>query len=243
MKKLLIATASLPLTQALIEQVNDVFHISVCSTGTQALNIMCQWKPDLALIDLNLTELDGIEVLKIANSVGASPKTVAISYYISDYVVSSLEQLNVCSLIQLPCNVSQLASRLLDVAQWGTEKKTTSASIKSILAVLGFKLGSGGCYVATECIQAYLQNPGQHFTTQLYPYVAQQCQTTPAQVEKSLRDAIRSAWKRCDGQIWNMYFTPSKNGASSRPTNAMFITRIAHCIQQAEDNQKIKRAE
>jgi len=57
-------------------------------------------------------------------------------------------------------------------------------------------------------------------------------------VERSLRFAIESAWKRRNEQVWRLYFPAGKNGKVVKPTNAVFLSRIVECLQRSTTDQK-----
>ena len=55
-------------------------------------------------------------------------------------------------------------------------------------------------------------------------------QSSEFQVEQAIRDAIRIAWKRGNGEAWACYFSYG-NRAMARPTNSDFISRIAYILE------------
>lgn len=59
-------------------------------------------------------------------------------------------------------------------------------------------------------------------TYMLYPAIAQKYSVAPSCVERSIRFAIQSAWKKGDPQQWKKYF----GHGCQRPGNARFIATM-----------------
>lgn len=232
MKKLLLTTNSPAFADALVESLSEQFEITVCYDGMEALELLRQLRPELLALELSLPGVDGVGVLKTAQSIGIFPRVIAYSTYITDYVTSSLEQMNVCSLIRLPCNMNFLAARILEMAEWQEQTSALDTELRSLLAVLGFKINHAGCVITEMCLKQYLQDPKQGLCSQLYPAVAQQLGVSDKSVERAMGRAVESAWNNRDEQIWRMYFPVGKNGKVAKPSNAQFLSRIADCLTQ-----------
>lgn len=237
MKKLLIAASSQAFAEAVSECLSHEFDILVCHTGPEALQILRDHRPELAAVDLMLSGMDGIGVLQTAKGLGICPRTVAFTHYITDYVVNSLEQVGVSSLIRVPCDFRQFAAAILDVAAWQAQTPDPDSEMRNILARLGLKINHAGCVVTEACLKQYVLDPGQVLSTQLYPAVARALGTTATQVERSMGRAIEAAWESRDEQIWRMYFPAGKNGKTAKPTNAKFLSVIAACLSNWTDGE------
>ena len=77
-----------------------------------------------------------------------------------------------------------------------------------------------------------LKDFSQSITKELYPAVAEVVGGSSQQVERSIRNAIEIAWKKRNPEIWSRYFDNQIGENAVRPTNAEFITRLAHYIEQ-----------
>lgn len=230
MKKLLIAADSRIFAELLQESLTKQFDILTCHDGQEALQLLRDFRPDLLVIDLMLSQIDGIGVIKMAHSSGIRPQVVAYSAYITDYVTAALEQLNVACLIRLPCDHRYVAARILDVAGWQEQEPVIDRELRNILAVLGFRPNHAGCLITESCVRQYMNDPGQTLSTQLYPAVAKSFDSTQAQVERAMGRAVEAAWKARDEQVWRMYFPTGKNGKVNKPSNAQFLAVIGECL-------------
>lgn len=226
MKKLLIAADSRVFAESLQESLSKQFDILICHDGQEALQLLRDFRPDLLVVDLMLSQIDGIGVIKMAQSSGVQPKVVAYSAYITDYVTAALEQLNVACLFRLPCDHRHVAARVLDVAGWQEQESRVDRELRNILAVLGFRPNHAGCLITESCVRQYMNDPGQTLSTQLYPAVAKSLDSTHSQVERAMGRAVEVAWKERDEQVWRMYFPTGKNGKVKKPSNAQFLAVI-----------------
>ena len=112
------------------------------------------------------------------------------------------------------------------------------AQIPSPVPLPGVKLGLSNIVTVfavfvmgpVEAILILAQDPEQTVTKELYPAVAARCGCASINVERAIRSAIESAWKKRDERVWQQYFPPAGDGACRRPTNAEFLNRIADCL-------------
>lgn len=230
MKRILIAVDSDVLRQALSESLEGRYEILTAGDGSEALILMHQWQPDVLVIDLSLRELDGICVLHNAFALGLRPKVIALTVYISDYVLNALSEMEISHLIRIPCQLQTLVARIQQVTN---ENELPAADpLEDILAMLGFRLNLGSTQILREAICQYSCDPGMPLTTRLYPSVAQAIDGTAAQVERGIRCAIESAWKHRNDSLWRVYFPPDRSGKIPKPTNAAFLARIARCLPE-----------
>lgn len=71
-------------------------------------------------------------------------------------------------------------------------------------------------------------------TKLLYPGIAKRYGTTDKKVERAIRNAVETSWKRGDEKVFLQLFGYSQNTGRTRPTNSEFIARVADEIQIAE---------
>lgn len=64
-------------------------------------------------------------------------------------------------------------------------------------------------------------------TKLLYPGIARKYGTTDKKVERAIRNAVETSWKRGDDKIFFQLFGYSQNTGRTRPTNSEFIARVA----------------
>ena len=239
MKTILIAIDSHLQSQQLIQHLSDRFCVVSCNNGEDAVALANQLQPDVIVVDLFLSAIDGVSLLEIIYQSGLRPRVVAISPYLSEYVISALERMQVNCLLRSSCGTEHLVSRILDVANW-SNTSSSREDIDHILSVLGFKMNTSGYRITRLALELYTQHPQQAITNSLYPAVADACGGTATQVEKAIRDSIAGAWKGRNDKVWSAYFAIGKNGKVSKPSNGDFLARIGYCLCQ-EDSYPSKR--
>ena len=204
---------------------------AVCAAGGQVLSMISDWRPQILVLDLMLPELDGLSVLKALDAAGEKPVILATTRFLSNYMIETAQSLHVDYLLVKPCDLHATAARIqeqldkLDSAR--EDDSDLQFKISGLLMMMGFSVKLHGFKYLRESITRMLQDPEQSITKELYPGVAQVYNTAGAHVERSIRGAILDAWKRRDDRIWQLYFPADSKGKMSKPTNAVFITRLA----------------
>ncbi|MDD7642819.1 MAG: sporulation initiation factor Spo0A C-terminal domain-containing protein [bacterium] len=103
-------------------------------------------------------------------------------------------------------------------------------NIERSLVRMGFRQGQSGFYNIVEAIVLISQSEhGQpiRVTSDIYPRVAKRRGSTTCSVERTIRNAIESVWKRSNLRtLREMYPYPCDN-LNGRPTNAEFLINMA----------------
>ena len=68
-------------------------------------------------------------------------------------------------------------------------------------------------------------------TKKLYPRIAQDYETTPSRVERSIRHAIEVAWSRGNVEILHEIFGYTICSERGKPTNSEFMALITDCLK------------
>lgn len=229
MRKLLIADCSEDYRTALANALTGHYHVLCCRTGTEALDMLHRENPDIFVLDLMLPELDGLTLLERACSNGIRPMVLAVTPILSGYVYNCAQRLGIEYLVRKPCEIDAIASRVKDLSQRLTAphpRADPAAYVTGLLLSLGFSTKHNGFAYLREAVILISKDPAQSVTKVLYPAVAHIFGCQKENVERSIRTALDCAWERGDRQRWNQYFP----GALHRPSNAVFISRIAEAL-------------
>jgi two-component system response regulator (stage 0 sporulation protein A) len=236
-RRLLIADGTEEFVSALAAALRGVYELRTCRTGTEALELVQTYRPDVMVLDLMLPGLDGISLLQSQPVQELRPIVLAVSRFASDYMVESIEQLGVGYLMLKPCDIKATVARIGDLTQRITPPAVTPADnktrITNTLLTLGVPTKLRGYAYLREAVEVMAQRPGLSITKELYPTVGQRCDASPENVERSIRSAINAAWKNRDEQVWRMYFGTSTSQSLRCPTNAAFISRLADGLPQS----------
>lgn len=242
MLKVLIAEENEEFRCALAENMRGLYHVRTCRNGSEALELLHSFLPDVLVLDLLLPELDGISLLQSAASTGIRPAVLATTRYCSDYISDALNVLGVGYLMMKPCDVHATVCRVADLSQrmngplFSSLDPGTAAS--NLLVALGIPTKLHGYAYLREAVLLMAQKPGQSITKELYPAVGKRCGATGAQVERSIRAAIMAGWSGGDRQLWKIYFGAA--GVSARPTNGAFICRLAEAVKRETGGADIR---
>lgn len=236
-RKLLIAEGTAELRLALENELSKDFYVEVCADGFRAGNLLQSFRPDVLLLDLMLTKIDAISLLREIDPDEDRPLVAVSSRFFSDYTLGVLQTLPVDYLVSKPCRVCCVADRVRELAQLRQrrpEQEPTCADfVRNTLMQLGFSARVDGFSYLTEAIPLYMQDPDQNITKELYTSVGSCFHKSGEQVERSIRSAIGSAWERRDERLWRKLLLCGPDGAVPRPSNGEFISRMA--IWLAED--------
>lgn len=235
-QKLLVADPSAAFCAALADALGSTYEIQVCGNGLDARSLLDSFQPDILVIDLTLPGLDGISVLKGLSGRGKRPAVLVTASFVSPYIESAMQALNVDYLMMKPCDMSGLADRIRDLTEdkGNVVLKAPSAvdSIANMLLALNISTKHSGFRCLEEAIVLYEQMPNQSVTKQLYPEVGKRCDGSGLSVERAIRSAIHAAWERRDERVWRMYFSIGRDGLVPRPTNTTFIATLANLLRR-----------
>ena len=236
MYKLLIADKSEAYCQVLAEQMRGLYEVYTCKEGMRALEMVKKIEPDVLVLDLSLPGLDGIGVLRAIQNAGYNPMVLAVTYQLTNYIISSLESLSVSYIVQKPCTVLNIAARLYEFAALLRDMECKAWNVHDEAFTILLSLGVSLCGKNFRCIHEALVYTTEYqncfVTKELYPAIAARCGGTPKRIEKAIRDAIEKAWKNRDERIWQLYFTYGRDGAIPCPTNGEFLSRLSFYLRR-----------
>jgi len=231
LRKILIADSSEDFLRELGRLLQPNYAVVPCQNGKTALALLRSEKCDMIVLDLMLPGLDGITLLEKAAAEDLHPIILALTPLLSEYVLQSAQRLNIRYLVRKPCDIGAVAARAEDLLQAITPKvpePDLQTVAGDLLLSLGLSPKHDGFHYLAEAIVRIARQPDQAFTKVLYPEVGKLYHRSGAQVERSIRNALDSAWKKRDCRQWARYFPPGPK----RPVSAAFITRLAEEIRR-----------
>ena len=234
MRKLLIADCNEDYRAALAAALSSQYHVLCSRTGTEALAWLYQEQPDIFLLDLMLPEVDGLTLLERAYADNIRPMVLAATPILSPYVYSCAQRLGIEYLVRKPCEIEAIVSRIQDLTLRlkAPEPKTDPISyITNHLLELGVSTKHDGFQYLREAILLMAKDPAQSVTKVLYPEVAHIYGCNKDNVERCIRTALGSAWKRRNTDIWQKFFP----NADHCPSNAVVISRMAEALLLEEE--------
>ncbi len=227
-------------------------NVEVASNGEDALLKIGHFHPDIAIIDVWLTKLDGIGVLRNSRSIDFG-KDAPTSFIVVSMVSNQnlfieatnlgaelclLKPYNYTSLIEHIDSILQRRSKPnVTLQQYPTAKNSEDleTQVTQIIHQIGVPAHIKGYqYLRTAILMTINDSEIINSVTKvLYPSVAKKYSTTTSRVERAIRHAIEVAWDRGDVDTLNSYFGYTIQNNRGKPTNSEFIAMIA-------DNLRLK---
>jgi len=91
---------------------------------TDAMDALAHEQPDLMLMDLNMPTIDGLALLKFVREQGYDVPVIVVSGFISDDMRKKLDPLHVCSYVEKPFEVQDLAAEIATVLRQHRSRKS-----------------------------------------------------------------------------------------------------------------------
>ena len=227
-----------------ITQSEEFTLIGSTGDGADALRIIQQQAPELAVMDLVLPGTDGIGILRQLREQGSRTRVIVLSAFCTDQVVAEVMGLGAAFFLPKPCEPDALLDRMRAVFGQPAAPEEVAVALKNQVTTIIHEIGvpahiKGYQYLREAIILAVNDNDVINAVTKvLYPAVAKRFNTTPSRVERAIRHAIEVAWDRGDLETLQKYFGYTVSNAKGKPTNSEFIAMIADRLLLERKNGK-----
>ncbi len=221
-------------------------HIEEASNGEEALSRIARNHPDIILMDVWLSKMDGIGVLRSVRNMDFSPdhtpSVIMMSTVSSEniFVQATNAGAEMCLLKpihmgSLCAHIEEIATKRADAtieripAKEGDKTPDIETQVTKIIHQIGVPAHIKGYQYLRTAILMTVQDSDiiNSVTKVLYPCVAKKYATTTSRVERAIRHAIEVAWDRGDVDTLNSYFGYTIQNNRGKPTNSEFIAMIA----------------
>lgn len=240
-KRVVLADASEEFRRMLAETVEnepDLTVVGETGSGEELLTLITAQKPDVVVMDLLLTELDGMAVLEQLGAV--RPRMLVLSPYNNPNLVGEILSNGGDYCMLKPCRMQAVIERTrrltsapnLEDVREEAKARELERQITAILHEIGVPAHIKGYQYLREAIGLAVADMEviNAVTKVLYPAVAKKFGTTASRVERAIRHAIEVAWDRGDLETLQKYFGYTVSNAKGKPTNSEFIAMIADRI-------------
>ena len=174
MRKLLIAEHSETLTSALENALQEQWTMHICTDGYAAIDTLQYFTPDAMILDLNLPQKDGLAVLEECFP-NLPPVILALTNFVSPYIAQTAASLGVGYMLQIPCPIGQIKTRLTDM--YAAYMSPPNALVRHLKA-LQFNPNYAGYRYLLVAIPAFKEDPQQLLSKEVYPRVIAECNVT-----------------------------------------------------------------
>ena len=246
----IIAAISDEREQRLIENVltNDkrIGKFTSFNNGESVIKAVKNNAPDTIILDLFLPGVDGFTLLEEIRRLGyTDTKIIIIIAVKTDAIITRAFALGADYVIIKPYDVNALKRRVLDMAEVGStidegiERQLNDSYIeKNVSAILNntgiFPNLKGYKYLKSAILYGYKdESMLDGITKVLYPRIARENNTTGDRVERAIRHAIESAWKKYGGNdFYEKMGFPDKE-KKQRPTNSEYIYAVLEYLKNS----------
>jgi len=227
----------------MISAEEDMTVVGTAGDGLETVKLVQETNPDVVVMDLVLTKLDGLGVLQKFSELKPAPAVLIVSGFFNEHVVQQASELGAYYFMPKPCDVPALLSRIRQVcsqgknpSQRGTQMFRPEPNLEAVVTEVLHEIGvpahiKGYQYLREAIIMAINDMEAINSVTKvLYPEVANKFDTTPSRVERAIRHAIEVAWDRGDIEVLQKFFGYTVSNVKGKPTNSEFIAMIADCL-------------
>ena len=216
------------------------------SDGNSAVDMLTRNRYDVAIIDLWLSKLDGIGIIRAASRLESKdkPSFILMSPINKQSILLEATESGADICIPKPFDFSTLVYHIdalikskgkVDQQKDSSHSPDMEAQVTKIIHQIGIPAHIKGYQYLRAAILMVIEDNDiiNSVTKILYPSVAKKFQTTTSRVERAIRHAIEVAWDRGDVDTLNSYFGYTIQNSRGKPTNSEFIAMIA-------DNLRLK---
>ena len=176
--------------------------------GTEALRLIHQLAPDLAVMDLVLPGTDGVGILRRMRDQGDRTRVMVLSAFCTDQVVAEAMGLGAAYFLPKPCEPEALLDRVQALFTQPAAPEEAAVSLKNqvtaIIHEIGVPAHIKGYQYLREAILIAVDNIEviNAVTKVLYPEVARRFATTPSgwsgpSATPSRWPGTGATWRRC----------------------------------------------
>jgi len=216
----------------------EIKIIGIEYDGIKGLERILSTRPDVVLMDIQLPGMDGISVLKESRLMKDPPLTIISTHFYSDFCVVSARQNGAGYILYKPIVYHTLPSLISECYKathtdvYKRRQQTnrreisidTAYMVRSILFDLGMPARFIGHMYLIESVLLAAENRMLlgNLTKGLYHEMAAKLNTTPAGIERSLRNAISATYER--GSLSTVF--------DHRPSNKQFLEYLMQRLKE-----------
>jgi len=219
------------------ENLGEDFVVTKVETnGLVAIEEIKKTKPDIIVMDVVLSGVDGFSLIEQIKQLNLNCKIIVLSSLSLEGFITKAISLGVSYYMIKPFSVEVLKSRILDVLNQNIKpttqvikNKNLEEKITNIFITVGIPAHIKGYQFLREAIKMAIDNPDiiNSITKKLYPQIAEKFETSASKVERAIRHAIEVAWNRGKIENINALFGIKVYSNNEKPTNGEFIALVA----------------
>lgn len=247
----------LQLLEDILAQDEEIDVVGKAKNGEEAIHLIAEKQPDVALVDIIMPKFDGLAVMEKINA-GATgrelkkkPIFIVLSAVGRETITDDAFELGAFYYILKPFDNEMVLNRIKHVKNTVKCRNIEPRKIKAlenskqyiernlesdvtnIIHDIGIPAHIKGYQFLRDAIMLSINDMEMlnSITKVLYPTIAKKNNTTPSRVERAIRHAIEVAWTRGELETIDHLFGYTVNKGKGKPTNSEFIALIADKIR------------
>ena len=236
-------TAAIGTTIASELKAHGLLTYTRSSSEKAILNSIISEKPDVVICYLTLSDSDAVALInELRKMVPHLPAFIVLSEIDNPFIENQVLRCGASYFMAEPINFDELAEAVIAVSKRSAAANSSDPEvlvtemIKKLCIPPNLK---GYRYIRTcviECLRdrTLLEN----ITKGLYVVIAEKYNTTPARVERAIRNAIETAWERSDKLSIYIVLGYEYSYFTNRPTNSEFIAMLVDQLRLQSDADK-----
>lgn len=233
MADIFIALQAETFCDALERKLRKEHCVTVCYDGETALTQLLEKRPDVLILDLSLTMIDGLQIIRKLGD-HRPDIVIALTTFPGYRVMQMIRDLHIDIAISKPCRPEAVLDHLTHIfslRQQSCAAMDPQRRCAEHLRTLSFPEHRKGFYQLQVGMPLYAADPRQSLTKELYPNIATLCgNDNGKQVERSIRDLIEASWRQRNEPVWKRYFP----NYSCCPTNKQFFSNLARVLEEED---------
>lgn len=236
-----------------LEKQDDMEVIGIAKDGMEAVDMIANTMPDIAILDVIMPHLDGIGVLEKINMMKSDrrPICIMLSAVGQDKITQKAIELGAEYYVVKPFDIELLIQRIREMKNYRPSQNNNfiarevkqkyievqdkkaeenlEALVTNVIHEVGVPAHIKGYQYLREAIMMVVNDIEviNQITKSLYPKIASRYSTTPSRVERAIRHAIEVAWSRGQTDVVESIFGYTVSASKGKPTNSEFIAMIA----------------
>ncbi len=239
-----------------IDNTGDMVVKGIANDGVEAVKLITELAPDVVVLDIIMPNLDGIGVLEklSESSVVKRPIFIVLTAIGKDAIVRNAIELGADYYVMKPFDMDVLALHIRElyerkaysISHMHTVQKGRGALspiaddnsieqvVTGIITSIGITPNLAGYRILREAVVLSVIEPSalNSIPKRVYPILAERNQMTARNIDRAIRCAISSAWKKSKSDKYSDKITTIFSNAGKTPGNTLVIRFLAEKTMQ-----------
>ena len=196
------------------EEIPDIRLYCMAHTGKEALKIIDQKNVDIILLDLNLPDISGVDIIKkITNkNIEKYKKSIILISGDARMLLETIKSPYVYTYFTKPANLSNISKCINEIIKQKrnfSNEELILHKISKELNTLHFNFSYVGTKYLKECIFETYKKGDKELTNlskDIYPIIAKRYNKSSNNIHTNIKQAVKAMYYDCEESLLNKYF-------------------------------------